>query len=109
MTTDIAWAGSPSVRAWANNNVRSLYYTLFVVFTLWGMFVVNWGSAMDLLKLLGNIAGFVLAVSSIQILVVNTRLLPKELQPPLWRKLALVACAIFYGTLFVAVLRSQLG
>jgi hypothetical protein len=108
MTTDIAWAGSPKVRSWAKNNVRSLYYTLFVVFTLWGMVVVNWGSAMDLLKLLGNIAGFILAVSSIQILIVNTRLLPKELQPPLWRKLALVACAIFYGTLFVAVLRSQL-
>ena len=58
------------------------------------------------MKWLANVAGLVLAISSVQLLLVNTRLLPKELQPPLWRKLALVACCIGYGTLFIAVVAS---
>jgi hypothetical protein len=61
---------------------------------------------MELMKWLANVAGLVLAISSVQLLIVNTRLLPKELQPPLWRKLALVVCAVGYGSLFVAVVRS---
>jgi hypothetical protein len=28
---------------------------------------------------------------------VNTRLLPVELRPPMWRRVALVALALFYG------------
>ena len=106
--TDIVWAASPKARAWAGKNARPVYYALFAGFTLWGMGAANSGTAMELMKLMGNIAGFISAVASIQLLVVNTRLLPRELQPPLWRRIALVACSVFYGSLFVAVLWSQL-
>lgn len=106
MLTDIAWTGSPAIRGLVRNHARTLYYALFVAFTAWFALAVRWGTAMDMMKWLGNVAGLVLAFSSVQILLVNTRLLPKQLRPPLWRRLALVACAIAYGTLFVAVVRS---
>ncbi|MBW3542144.1 MAG: hypothetical protein KY476_17885 [Planctomycetes bacterium] len=53
---------------------------------------------MTLFKILGAVAGPVLAIAAVQILRVNTRLLPAELRPPLWRRAALVLCALFYGT-----------
>ncbi|MDQ3252327.1 MAG: hypothetical protein M3R15_00220, partial [Acidobacteriota bacterium] len=78
------------------------------VFTVWGMFAVNWKDAMGLFKILANIAGVVLAISGIQILIVNTTLLPKVLQPTTWRKAALIICSLFYGALAMMVFWSQL-
>jgi hypothetical protein len=43
-----------------------------------------------------------MATASLHILRVNTTLLPAELRPPLWRRVALVAMALFYG-FFVAL------
>lgn len=106
MLTDIAWAGSPAIRGLVRNHARTLYYALFVGFTAWFVLVVRWGTAMDMMKWLGNAGGFILAFSSIQILLVNTRLLPQPLRPPLWRRLALVVCAVSYGSLFIAVVWS---
>jgi hypothetical protein len=106
--TDIVWVGSPRARNWKGGDIRKIYYLLLMLFTAWGMFAVNWTDAMSLFKILANVAGFVLAFSSIQILIVNTRLLPKELQPPIWRKAALVCCSLFYGAIFVAISFSQL-
>ena len=38
-----------------------------------------------------------MVVSAMHILYINTKFLPKELQPPLWRRVALIFMAIFYG------------
>ena len=51
-------------------------------------------------------AGVVLIVSSLHLLYVNTRLLPIELRPPAWRRVALVAVALFYGFFVVLSLSS---
>ena len=55
-----------------------------------------------LLQISANIAGVVMVVASLHILRVNTTLLLPELRPPLWRRAALVAMALFYG-FFVAL------
>ena len=106
--TDMIWAGSPRVRAWRRGNVSSIYYTALFVFTAWGLSAINWGTAMALFKVGANIGGLILGVAGFQVLRVNTRFLPRELQPPLWRKLALAACSVFYGTMFSIVVWSQL-
>ena len=77
------------------------------MFTVWGAFAINWGTAMELFKVAANIAGLILAIGSVQILRVNTRFLPNELQPPLWRKIAMVVIALVYSGMFVVVVRSQ--
>ena len=106
--TDILWIGSPAVRENRKGDVSKLYYLLLAIFTVWALIVSNWGQAMALMTLMGNIAGLVLAVSSLQILRVNTRLLPTALQPPLWRKVALVGCSLFYFGVFFTVLWDQI-
>jgi hypothetical protein len=50
-----------------------------------------------LLQLGANMAGIVFIIASIHILYVNSTLLPKELRPSIWRRLAMVGMALFYG------------
>lgn len=106
IVTDTVWAGSPLARGLVRHHVRTLYYLVFLGFTIWSSIALNWGTAMDLMKWLGNLAGLVLAVSSLHLLVVNTRLLPPALRPSRWRQLGLLVCAVAYGSLFVAVVAS---
>ena len=47
-----------------------------------------------------SIAGLNTTIISLHTLYVNRKLLPAELQPPLWREIVIVLGAIFYGFLF---------
>jgi hypothetical protein len=94
--TDILWTGSTRIRAWRGGDVRVVYYTVLAVITAWGIFALRLTQPIILLALSANMAGIVFIISSIHLLYVNTRLLPVELRPPLWRCLALVALSIFY-------------
>ena len=102
--TDVVWVASPKLRERRRMNVSKLYYALLAAFTIWGMFAVEWGHAMTLFKILGSVAGVILAIAPIQILMVNTTLLPSELRPPLWRRLGLALCTLVYGCLSIAFL-----
>jgi hypothetical protein len=99
--TDILWTGSSRIRAWRGGDVRVVYYTVLVVITAWGILALRLTQPIILLALSANMAGIVFIISSIHLLYVNTRLLPLELRPPLWRRLALVALSIFYGLFLV--------
>ena len=50
-----------------------------------------------LLQIGANVAGVVLTIASLHLLYINTRLLPPELRPPMWRRVVLVCMSIFYG------------
>lgn len=63
----------------------------------WGAFALTLTQPIILLQLAANVAGLVFVLSSLHILRVNTTLLPEPLRPPLWRRLALVGMALFYG------------
>ena len=102
LVTDIVWVGSKC--RWEATSVGRIYYTLLMVFTAWGMITTQWGTAMVLFQALGVVASLVLALGAIQILRVNTRLLPVELRPPFWMRAGLVLCAGFYAVMFTAVL-----
>src|ERR1044072_1687084 len=99
--TDILWAGSARIRAWRGGDVRVIYYSVLTVITLWGIVALRLTQPIILLTLSANMAGIVFIISSIHLLYVNTRLLPIELRPPMWRRLALVALALFYGMFLV--------
>ncbi len=95
--TDILWTGSARIRAWRGGDVRIVYYAVLAVITAWGIIALRLTQPIILLSLSANMAGIVFIISSLHLLYVNTRLLPVELRPPLWRRVALVALAIFYG------------
>jgi hypothetical protein len=95
--TDIVWTGSRRARAFSGGDVRVVYYGALVLVCLWGMIALRLAQPIMLLMLAGNIAGMVFTIASIHLLYLNTRLLPNELRPPMWRRATLVAMSLFYG------------
>ena len=95
--TDILWTGSARIRAWRGGDVRVVYYSVLALISVWGIIALRLTQPIILLSLSANMAGIVFIISSLHLLYVNTVLLPVALRPPLWRRLALVALALFYG------------
>lgn len=95
--TDILWTGSARIRAWRGGDVRVVYYSVLVIISLWGIIALRLTQPIILLALSANMAGIVFIISSLHLLYINTRLLPVALRPPVWRRVALVALALFYG------------
>jgi len=95
--TDILWTSGRRLRGWRGGDVRVVYYTLLGLMVVWGTLALRLARPIILLQLAANIAGAVMVVSALHILRVNTTLLPRELRPPVWRRVALVCMALFYG------------
>jgi hypothetical protein len=95
--TDILWTGSRRLRAWRGGDVRAVYYSVLAVIVIWGIIALRLAQPVVLLQISANVAGVVFIIASLHLLYVNTRLLPPRLRPPMWRRLALVAMALFYG------------
>ena len=89
----------------SKRGIRGIYYGILIVFSIWGAFVIRSASPFQLFKILANMAGIVLAVSGVQIFLVNRRFLPRALRPPLWRELLLLSCAAFYAFFSFFVIR----
>jgi hypothetical protein len=106
--TDILWTGSARVRAWRGGDVRKVYYTVLFVVVIWGIIALRLAAPVVLLQIGANIAGAVFIISALHLLYLNTRLLPRELRPPMWRRLALVGMIAFYGFFLTLVVRSFL-
>ena len=47
------------------------------------------------------IAAPIMTLAAPQILRINTTLLPSEIRPAMWRRIALVIYTLFYGTFFI--------
>ena len=99
--TDILWTGSRWVRSLRGGDVRFVYYTVLGLLTVWGTIALGLAAPIFLLQLGANMAGIVFVVSSLHLLYINTRLLPKEIRPPMWRRVALVAMSAFYAAFVV--------
>lgn len=104
--SDTLWAGFPRTQMLSPSRIYALLLALFSVF---GGLAINLGTAMFLFQILGSVAGIVTALAAVQILIVNRRFLPQEIQPALWRQLGLAACALFYGVIAVALIFRMLS
>lgn len=105
VVTDIGWVAAPRIQRWP---VSRIYGALLLALTAWGLVSVHWGSALNLFKILGIVAGPTLAFSSLQILRVNTRFLPPELRPGLVSRAGLLLCSAFYTLISCAVAQDLL-
>jgi hypothetical protein len=104
--TDILWTGSRRVRSWRGGDVRTVYYTVLAAVVVWGIVALNMAQPIILLQVGANVAGVVFIISSIHLLYLNMTLLPVELRPPMWRRVMLVAMAMFYGFFVVMSVRA---
>ncbi len=94
--TDILWTGNRQLRS-SRMDVRAVYYVVLTLVVIWGIIALRLTQPIVLLQLGANMAGIVFIIASLHLLYVNTTLLPLELRPPMWRRVALVAVALFYG------------
>ena len=101
LSTDIVWTGSVTVRRWAKDDIRRVYYGLLAFFTIWGCVAINLQTAFNLAKRAANVAGFILIVAGIHILALNARHLPREVRGPWWLRLAVLGGVVFYAFFFV--------
>jgi len=106
--TDILWTGSARVRGWRGGDVRAVYYTVLAIVVIWGIIALKLAAPVMLLQIGANIASAIFVIASLHVMYLNTRILPIALRPPLWRRLALVGMALFYGFFVVLVTRSLL-
>jgi hypothetical protein len=95
--TDIVWLASSRARRWRGGDIRALYYITLFAISAWGLATLWWAGAADMFKVLANMAGLVLAIASVQIVLVNRRFLPRSLRPPRWREACLLLASAFYG------------
>jgi hypothetical protein len=100
---DNAWMASRRSRE--RVGIRAIYYGVLLAFSVWGIIAIRIASPFQLFKILANMAGLVLVISSIQILIVNRRFLPKQVRPPLWREAVLLLCSAFYAFFAFFVIR----
>jgi hypothetical protein len=107
--TDMLWTGSRRVRSWREGDVRTVYYDVMAMIVLWGLVALRLAQPIVLLKLGANVAGLIFIVASLHLLYVNTRLLPPHVRPPVWRRVALVGVAVFYGIFVTLSLWSVWG
>jgi hypothetical protein len=106
--TDVIWSSTKKPHTWKYGQ-RTIYYLSLAIFCIWGAIAINLAAPMMLIMIGANMAGFIFVVSSIHILVVNHKFLPKQLRPPLWRSLLVVACALFYSFFVLALVGKQTG
>jgi hypothetical protein len=104
--TDILWTGSKRVRDWRGGDARIVYYTVLGVVTVWGLIAFRLAQPIVLLQLGAQMAAIVFVISSLHLLYINTKLLPEEVRPPVWRRVSLVATSLFYATFVLLWLRS---
>ncbi|MDA0659693.1 MAG: Nramp family divalent metal transporter [Planctomycetota bacterium] len=106
--TDVVWVASTRLRNTKKLSVGRVYFLLLALFTVTGCILANFGSAMKQFQFLALIAAIIMVPASLQILRVNTTLLPPELRPSWWRQLALILCALFYATVIGLVVFGRL-
>jgi hypothetical protein len=95
--TDILWTGSQRVRNWRSGDVRAVYYTVMVIIIVWGLIALRIAQPIMLLQIGANMAGVNMMIGAAHLLYVNSRPLPAEVRPPLWRRVVLVCTIVFYG------------
>jgi len=94
--SDILWVAYPKVQ---RITASRLYAMILVMLTVFALLSVGMGSVLSLFKVLGLVAAPIMALGALQILIVNSTLLPRELRPPIWRRIGLVLCSLAYGGL----------
>ena len=84
--TDIL-TGSPRVRP-ARGDIRAVYYSVLALVVVES----SLSSSQPIMLLqIGATFGAIFVIASLHLLYLNTRVLPKALRPPLWRRLSLIA------------------
>ena len=107
--TDILWTGSKRIRAWKGGDVRRIYYALLGIAVVWGVIALRLAQPILLIQISANVAGVTFVIAGLQLLYVNTRLLPEAVRPGIWPRVGLVALVVFYGVFSFLSIRALIA
>jgi hypothetical protein len=106
--TDVIWTGIRRLHRLEGNKVKYVYYSILVVYGLWGLVALRLTpNPMVLAMASGVMMNFALAFSALHTLYVLMTLLPKELRPRWGQRLGLMGCAGFYFAISTIAFRQQ--
>ena len=105
--TDMLWFGVEGIRRWAKADIRRVYYTLLIVFFVWGVTFVNITLPLVIFAISANVANFTMALSAILTIRVNRKFLPKEYRGSLFREAMMVVTLLFFGFFFVVFILNR--
>lgn len=95
--TDIIWTGFRSARKMDDHNAKWIYYPIVLIYVLWGVVAMYLAKPLLMIIVSATIGGYQLVMCSIHTLYVNRKFLPKEIQPPIYKQIGLILCALFYS------------
>jgi hypothetical protein len=101
-TTDIVWTGSRRMREMRGGDVRTVYYLMLAIVSVWGVFLLSgplFGVNIQpvlFIQVGANWAGVCFVPLAVLTLIVNRTFLPRELQPSLMRQTLVLLCALFF-------------
>jgi hypothetical protein len=99
--TDVIWSASSRVRETARqHHVKTIYYTILAAYVGWCAVSLQifgrWGTPKLMTLVISNLGNVALGFTSLLLLWVNFRLLPRELRPRWYNALGVAACGVFY-------------
>jgi Mn2+/Fe2+ NRAMP family transporter len=107
--TDIIWSASPRIRRLMGEEVRRVYYSLLIIYALFGMWAINQAQPFTLIVIGAFIASFNFVVLGTHTLVVQHRFLPKKLRMPIWRKCVIVGMILMFAIFTFMGVRNKWG
>jgi Mn2+/Fe2+ NRAMP family transporter len=99
--TEMIWAGSSRIKLWAKNDIRRIFYTILVIYIIWGAIVINIGQPLFIAQLAGNVANLVFFLTGIHQLYINHKLLPKYARPSIFKSIIVIIGAAFFLVFFI--------
>jgi hypothetical protein len=98
---DAFWIASPRLRKWDTRDIGRFYFLVLCVYASFGLVMLTLVEGDHLLVLSSAIYNYALGFSCWHTLVVNTLLLPRELRPNLFLRIALVLAGVFFTAIAV--------
>ena len=107
-STDMLWSSVEGIRRWAKADIRKVYYTLLIVFFVWGIAFVNITLPLIIFAVSANIANFTMALSALLTIRVQTgSSCRRNTAAAPFRVVVLVLNLLFFGFFFCLFILSQ--
>jgi len=106
---DVFWTASPRLRKLDPGEIKKVYFIVLFCWVLFALTMLTVGKPKQLLILATIFYNFALGFSCFHALTVNMLLLPRELRPGWFPRLAMFAAGLFFTALGVVSTMEKLG
>lgn len=106
---DVFWTASPRLRRLDPKNIRYVYFTVLAVYAGFGLTMLSLETPETLLLIATTIFNFALAISCWHTLCLNVVLLPAELRPNWFVRIALFSVGVFFFFIATVSAMQKLG